>query len=73
MNTASMVGLVGLKTNPCAYCAPEGAVVLLTRQIAVEYSKSKVAARTLCLECKSLWLIVSECTQCHFDGKHIVT
>ncbi|KAI4217983.1 MAG: hypothetical protein LQ349_008924, partial [Xanthoria aureola] len=36
INTASMLGLVGLKSSAGAYCASKGAVVLLTKQIAVD-------------------------------------
>ncbi|MDI1486297.1 MAG: hypothetical protein OHK93_005524 [Ramalina farinacea] len=38
INTASMLGLVGLKPGAAAYCASKGACVLLTKQIAVEYA-----------------------------------
>ncbi|MCJ1430931.1 hypothetical protein MMC27_000281, partial [Xylographa pallens] len=69
INTASMLGVVGLKPGACeqiniplpseslaktlrlplaAYCASKGAVVLLTKQIAVEYGKEKIHCNALC-------------------------
>ncbi|KAL8984767.1 MAG: hypothetical protein Q9177_004612, partial [Variospora cf. flavescens] len=48
VNTASMVGLVGLKPTAAAYCASKGAVVLLTKQIAVEYGIDKIHCNALC-------------------------
>ncbi|KAL8749952.1 MAG: hypothetical protein Q9184_006606, partial [Pyrenodesmia sp. 2 TL-2023] len=48
INTASMLGLVGLKPSAGAYCASKGAVVLLTKQIAVEYGSDKIHCNALC-------------------------
>ncbi|KAI4167970.1 MAG: hypothetical protein LQ343_006764 [Gyalolechia ehrenbergii] len=48
INTASMLGLVGLKPSAGAYCASKGAVVLLTKQIAVEYGVDKIHCNALC-------------------------
>ncbi|KAL8747192.1 MAG: hypothetical protein Q9190_000899 [Brigantiaea leucoxantha] len=48
INTASMLGLVGLKPGASAYCASKGAVVLLTKQIAVEYGADKIHCNALC-------------------------
>ncbi|KAL8792662.1 MAG: hypothetical protein Q9195_004722 [Heterodermia aff. obscurata] len=48
INTASMLGLVGLKPSAAAYCASKGAVVLLTKQIAVEYGADKIHCNALC-------------------------
>ncbi|KAL8668837.1 MAG: hypothetical protein Q9168_006551, partial [Polycauliona sp. 1 TL-2023] len=48
INTASMLGLVGLKPNASAYCASKGAVVLLTKQVAVEYGADKIHCNALC-------------------------
>ncbi|MCJ1282469.1 hypothetical protein MMC26_001792 [Xylographa opegraphella] len=48
INTASMLGVVGLKPGASAYCASKGAVVLLTKQIAVEYGKEKIHCNALC-------------------------
>lgn len=52
INTASMLGLVGLKPGASAYCASKGAVVLLTKQIAVEYASDKVHCNALCPGCE---------------------
>ncbi|KAL8879288.1 MAG: hypothetical protein Q9198_003069 [Flavoplaca austrocitrina] len=52
INTASMLGLVGLKPSAGAYCASKGAVVLLTKQIAVEYGIDKIHCNALCPGCK---------------------
>lgn len=52
INTASMLGLVGLKPSAGAYCASKGAVVLLTKQIAVEYGVDKIHCNALCPGCK---------------------
>ncbi|KAL8896398.1 MAG: hypothetical protein Q9207_007724 [Kuettlingeria erythrocarpa] len=43
-----MLGLVGLKPGAGAYCASKGAVVLLTKQIAVEYAVDKIHCNALC-------------------------
>ena len=56
INTASMLGLVGLKSGAAAYCASKGAVVLLTKQIAVEYASDKIHCNALCPGCGSLSL-----------------
>ncbi|KAI9658766.1 MAG: hypothetical protein M1821_002326 [Bathelium mastoideum] len=48
INTASMLGLVGLQPGAGAYCASKGAVVLLTKQIAVEYATDKIHCNCLC-------------------------
>ena len=47
-----MLGLVGLKPSAGAYCASNGAVVLLTKQIAVEYGIDKIHCNALCPGCK---------------------
>lgn len=47
-----MLGLVGLKPSAGAYCASKGAVVLLTKQIAVEYGIDKIHCNALCPGCK---------------------
>ncbi|KAI9698832.1 MAG: hypothetical protein M1820_007339 [Bogoriella megaspora] len=54
INTASMLGIVGLKPGAGAYCASKGAVVLLTKQIAVEYGGEKIHCNCLCPGCKFL-------------------
>ena len=48
INTASMLGVVGLQPSAAAYCASKGAVVLLTKQVAVEYAKDKIHCNALC-------------------------
>lgn len=53
-----MLGLVGLKPSAGAYCASKGAVVLLTKQIAVEYGIDKIHCNALCPGCESLVLFV---------------
>ena len=52
INTASMLGLVGLKPGASAYCASKGAVVLLTKQVAVEYGADKIHCNALCPGCE---------------------
>ena len=47
-----MLGLVGFQPNLGAYCASKGAVVQLTKQIAVEYGKDKIHCNALCPACK---------------------
>ena len=47
-----MLGLVGLKPSAGAYCASKGAVVLLTKQIAVEYGADKIHCNALCPGCE---------------------
>ena len=48
-----MLGLVGLQPSAGAYCASKGAVVLLTKQVAVEYAKDKIHCNALCPGCKT--------------------
>lgn len=47
VNTASVAGLVGLKDR-AAYCASKGAVVALTRQVAVQYAGTGVRCNCIC-------------------------
>ncbi len=47
VNTASVAGLVGLP-NRAAYCASKGAVVTLTKQIAVEYVSQGIRCNCIC-------------------------
>lgn len=54
-----MLGLVGFAPNAGAYCASKGAVVLLTKQIAVEYGKEKIHCNALCPACKYLITVYS--------------
>ena len=46
VNTASVMGLVG--TYAVAYCASKGAVVLMTKAVAVEQAKNKIHCNVLC-------------------------
>ncbi|KAL8626472.1 hypothetical protein Q9189_007840, partial [Teloschistes chrysophthalmus] len=48
INTASILSFVGLKGGAGAYCASKGAVVQLTKQIAVEYGAEKIHCNALC-------------------------
>jgi NAD(P)-dependent dehydrogenase (short-subunit alcohol dehydrogenase family) len=47
INTASVQGLVAY-TNTPAYCASKGAVVQLTKQVAVDYGPRRIHANALC-------------------------
>ncbi|KAK5112108.1 hypothetical protein LTR62_004450 [Meristemomyces frigidus] len=47
INTASVQGLVAY-TNTPAYCASKGAVVQLTKQIAVDYGSHRIHSNALC-------------------------
>lgn len=47
VNTASAAGLVGLP-NRAAYCASKGAVIALTRQVAVEYAAKGIRCNCVC-------------------------
>lgn len=48
VNTASIMGLVGQKVNGAAYCASKGAVVLLTKSVAVAYATHKIHCNAIC-------------------------
>ena len=47
VNTASVAGLVGLRSRT-AYCASKGAVIALTRQVAVEYATRGIRCNCIC-------------------------
>lgn len=47
VNIASIGGLVGLALEP-AYCASKGAVVNLTRQLAIDFAPSRIAVNAIC-------------------------
>lgn len=47
VNIASIGGLVGLAAEP-AYCASKGAVVNLTRQLAVDYAPERINVNAIC-------------------------
>lgn len=46
VNVASVAGLVGIH-NMAAYCASKGAVISLTRQLAVDYARSGIRANVI--------------------------
>lgn len=47
VNTASAAGMIGLKDRT-AYCASKGAVIALTRQVAVQYAGTGVRCNCVC-------------------------
>jgi NAD(P)-dependent dehydrogenase (short-subunit alcohol dehydrogenase family) len=47
VNTASVAGLIGLP-NRAAYCASKGAVVTLTKQVAVDYVAQGIRCNCIC-------------------------
>ena len=47
VNTASVAGMIGLRDR-AAYCASKGAVVALTKQIAVQYAGTGVRCNCVC-------------------------
>jgi NAD(P)-dependent dehydrogenase (short-subunit alcohol dehydrogenase family) len=47
VNTASVAGMVGI-VKRAAYCASKGAVIALTRQVAIEYVKQGIRCNCLC-------------------------
>lgn len=47
VNTASVAGLVGLRDRT-AYCASKGAVISLTKQVALQYAGSGVRCNCVC-------------------------
>lgn len=47
INTASVAGMVGI-VKRAAYCASKGAVIALTRQVAIEYVKQRIRVNCLC-------------------------
>src|SRR6185503_7631080 len=47
VNIASIGGLVGLAAEP-AYCAAKGAVVNLTRQLAVDFAPERINVNAIC-------------------------
>ena len=48
INTASIMGLVGQKVNAAAYCASKGAVVQLTKQVAIAFAQQKIQCNAIC-------------------------
>lgn len=47
INTASVAGMVGI-VKRAAYCASKGAVIALTRQVAIEYVQQNIRVNCLC-------------------------
>lgn len=47
INTASVAGMVGI-VKRASYCASKGAVIALTRQVAIEYVKQNIRVNCLC-------------------------
>jgi NAD(P)-dependent dehydrogenase (short-subunit alcohol dehydrogenase family) len=47
INTASVAGMVGILKR-ASYCASKGAVIALTRQVAIEYVKQGIRVNCLC-------------------------
>lgn len=47
VNTASVAGMIGLKDRT-AYCASKGAVIALTKQVAVQYAGTGVRCNCVC-------------------------
>lgn len=47
VNTASAAGLIGLPDR-AAYCASKGAVISLTKQVAIQYARSGVRCNCVC-------------------------
>jgi NAD(P)-dependent dehydrogenase (short-subunit alcohol dehydrogenase family) len=48
VNTASFVAVMGAATSQVAYTASKGAVLAMTREIAVEYARQGIRANALC-------------------------
>jgi len=48
INTASFVAVMGAATSQSAYTASKGAVVSLTREIAIEFARRRIRANALC-------------------------
>ena len=47
INTASAAGLIGLRDR-AAYCASKGAVISLTKQVAVQYASKGIRCNCIC-------------------------
>ena len=47
INTASVAGLIGLRDR-AAYCASKGAVISLTKQVAVQYASKGIRCNCIC-------------------------
>lgn len=53
VNIASIAGLIGLPAA-VSYCASKGAVVSLTRTVALEYAADRIHVNGICPGCKFL-------------------
>lgn len=62
--------------TPAAYCASKGAVVNLTRQIAVDYAKDRIHCNALCPGCKfvsfSVYLVAQIWFSISVAYKHVL-
>ncbi len=52
VNVSSMLGYVGIKGGTAAYCASKGAVLNLTKQIAIDYAQDRIHCNALCPGCR---------------------
>ena len=52
INVSSMLGYVGIKGGTAAYCASKGAVLNLTKQIAIDYAQDRIHCNALCPGCR---------------------
>jgi len=62
INTASVSAMVASEGAP-SYCASKGAVVMLTRQVALDYAKWRIHCNALCPGCESPVIYVLLSTQ----------
>jgi len=58
INTASMLGLIGLANGPC-YVLAKHAVVGVTRQVAIDYAKDRIHCNALCPDLVKIAMIDS--------------
>ena len=47
VNTASVASFIGFEQDP-AYCASKGALLMLTKQLAMEYARHRIRVNALC-------------------------
>lgn len=48
INVSSMLSTIALPNGTAAYCASKGAVLNLTKQLALDYAKYKITVNALC-------------------------
>ncbi len=65
INTASMLGLIGLSNGPC-YVPTKHAVVGITKQVAIDYAKDRIHCNALCPGFVERYVLRS------FEGKVLV-